>query len=169
MYRLPAPSRATSTGLMRLAALAGPPSPSREVVPPATVVMMPPVVTLRTRPADASAMYKVPELSTTMPCGLCSVAEVAGPPSPMLLLGAPPAYVVMMPAETLRILPLYESEIYISPLGAKATCDGPNNSADVAGPLSPTPPGWFSVPATMWACPVLADTIQTTAWPTSGM
>src|SRR3990167_5951120 len=49
-YRLPAESTATEYGLFKFALVAGPPSPlPPDVPPPATVVIVPPGVTLRIR------------------------------------------------------------------------------------------------------------------------
>ena len=58
MWRLPEPSNATPTGILSLAAVAAPPSPSKPLVPdPATVEMIPvEASTLRTRWLKESAM-----------------------------------------------------------------------------------------------------------------
>src|SRR4051812_41175573 len=79
------------------ASLAGHPSPTKFVavgqmvgaellptaMPPAKVVMMPCVSTLRTQPA-VSVMYRFPRLSVAIPVGFenCTAAAVAGPLSP---------------------------------------------------------------------------------------
>src|SRR5438309_2445303 len=88
MYKLPARSTATAAGGDNTALAAGPPSPSgkQKIWPaqlmPATVVMVPPGETLRTRELLVSAMNTLPAASTATPAGFASCALVAGPPSP---------------------------------------------------------------------------------------
>ena len=53
---LPAPSTATPVGDLSWAAVAGPPSPPKPNLMPATVVMLPEGSTLRMRSLSASAM-----------------------------------------------------------------------------------------------------------------
>jgi len=76
---------------------------------PATVVMVPPGVTLRIRMFPRSAMNRFPAASTATATGANNSADVAGPPSPEkppMPSCAPkplPATVVMMPlVDTLR-------------------------------------------------------------------
>src|ERR1017187_950223 len=84
MYRLPVESAFTPWGLANCALVAGPPSPEKPGDPvPATLVIVPSGATLRMRWFQQSAMYKLPALSTAMPCGLpLNWALVPGPPSP---------------------------------------------------------------------------------------
>ena len=86
MNTFPEASTATDRGLDRVAAVAGPPSPVDPKVPlPANVVMMP-VVRLTARMAllSRSAMYRtVPALFSASPHGVASLADVAGPLSPL--------------------------------------------------------------------------------------
>jgi hypothetical protein len=93
-------STATSTGFCKVAEVAGPPS-SMELSTsvPATVVIVPFDHTLRMRWLKASAMKMLPVVeSTATPSGLCKVAEVAGPPSPLKPPDVPlPAQVMMVP------------------------------------------------------------------------
>jgi hypothetical protein len=65
---------------------------------PATVVITPAGLTLRTRWLKASAMYRLPAASTAMPRGLLSWANVAWPVSPEKPATPVPATVVITPA-----------------------------------------------------------------------
>jgi hypothetical protein len=99
---LPALSTATLDGV-RIALVAGPPSASANVPPPATVVMIPLAETFRTRKLFVSAMNRLPAPSTATLHGH-SCALVAGPPSPEKPRVPLPATVVMIPSgETRRI------------------------------------------------------------------
>ena len=86
MNKFPEASTATDRGLDNPAAVAGPLSPVDPKVPvPATVVMIP-VVRLTARMALLllSAMYRtVPALFSASPHGVASLADVAGPLSPL--------------------------------------------------------------------------------------
>jgi len=65
------------------ARVAGPPSPEKSKDPlPATVVITPSTLTLRTRPLFMSAMYRLPAVSRASPSGVFKEAAIAGPPSP---------------------------------------------------------------------------------------
>ena len=109
MNRLPTPSTATPAGKNSRAAVAGPPSPLKPLLPvPATVVMTPAVSTLRIRWFHVSAMKRLPAPSTATSAGKNSRAAVAGLPSPLNPWLPKPATVVMTPAEsTLRTRALY--------------------------------------------------------------
>src|SRR5215467_4325585 len=104
MYRLPSGPTATPTGVFRLAAVAGPPSPQGAVAlahvcpVPATVVMTPSAPTRRIRSLPASAMYRLPSGPSATPLGKISVAAVAGPPSPLDPWVPVPATVVRTPS-----------------------------------------------------------------------
>src|ERR1035438_4704547 len=114
---LPLESTATPVGSYNWAAVAGPPSPPKPPyggkpgpkigivpvggAPPATVAITPFVETLRTRLLEESAMYRLPAESTATALGLYRLALVAGPPSPREV--PPPATVVMIPLDTLRM------------------------------------------------------------------
>src|ERR1035441_9336094 len=92
MNRLPAPSTATPSGGEIAAEVAGPPSPLKSEVPfPATVLIVPAGVTIRTRLFHQSAMNRFPAPSTAMPWGELNSAEAAGPPSPLKPLVPLPA------------------------------------------------------------------------------
>src|SRR5579862_1668237 len=146
MYRLPAPSNASAHGAFRTALVAGPPSPfPLKGPPPAAVVMVPEVSTLRTRLPANSAMKRLPWRSMATAMGSTSPALVAGPPSPVLSLFPFPATVRIIPWEsTIRTrwfdksamyrLPLLSTPIPRCPLNPQA------NSALVAGPPSPANP-----------------------------
>jgi hypothetical protein len=68
MNRLPAPSTAIPCGWSSLPLMAGPPSPEYPATPlPATVVMAPAGFTMRIRLLPASAMKRLPALSTATP------------------------------------------------------------------------------------------------------
>jgi hypothetical protein len=83
MYMLPLASNAMPAGMSNFADVAAPPSPENPAAPvPATVEIVPPVVTLRTRLLLLSAMYRLPLLSNARPHGRFSFAYVAAPPSP---------------------------------------------------------------------------------------
>src|SRR5438105_13617107 len=120
---IPAGSTHTPSGALRLAAIAGPPSPAYAAVPlPATVVMIPGVpvgtpggraATLRIRWFPVSAMYRLPAPSAAAPCGNESCAVVAGPPSPLYAAPPAPAKKVTVPAGvSLRIRLDWRSTIY---------------------------------------------------------
>ena len=64
---------------------------------PATVLITPLGVTLRTRLFAVSAIYQLPAESTAMPEGELSWAEVAGPPSPLKSGGVPLPPIVITP------------------------------------------------------------------------
>ena len=105
---------ATSPGLFSFAAVAAPPSPLpvSGKPPPASVTMMPVVVTWRMVLLPSSAIRKLPSARTATALGELSCAASAGPLSPTMP-GAPfPATVVMTPAEeTLRTRLLARSAI----------------------------------------------------------
>ena len=104
MYRLPFVSTTASIGLLRVAAVAGPPSPVYPVVPvPATVLMIPDVFTFLTQLKLWSTIYRLPVLSSARPYTVPIVAAVAGPPSPVYENTPVPAIVVIKPdGSTLR-------------------------------------------------------------------
>ena len=143
---MPAPSTATPA-VSSAALVAGPPSPEEpcKVPPPATLVMIPLVETLRMWLLPRSAMNRLPAPSTATPSGQFSCALVAGPPLPEKP-GVPlPATVAMMPlGKTLRMRLLPVSAINRLPVLSTATAAGPGkqhtrscNRALVAGPPSP--------------------------------
>ena len=83
MYKLPLASSARPNGPDSCAAVAAAPSPVYPaVLLPATVLMMPAVVTLRTTLFPQSAMYTLPAASDAMQAISLISAAVAGPPSP---------------------------------------------------------------------------------------
>src|ERR1035438_1763192 len=101
IYTFPAESTATLLGTLRTAAEPGPLSPPNPVWPfPATVVMVPDGVTLRTRLAVGSAMYRLAEETTATDEGLSRRDWMDGPPSPTEV--TVPANVVMAPPTTNR-------------------------------------------------------------------
>ena len=78
--------------------MADPPSPENPARPfPATVEMIPLVSTIRIRLLPASAIYNLPDLSTTMLIGRFSLALVAKPKSPEYPEIPFPATVVITP------------------------------------------------------------------------
>src|SRR5215471_8384211 len=94
MYIFPAASTAIPEGAARLALVASAPSPSAQHdPPPATVVMVPAVETLRI--AFPSAMYMFPAESKVNPSGVRE-ADAACPPSPFPVDGFPPPATVLM-------------------------------------------------------------------------
>ena len=98
----PSVSSASASGVSNVAAVAGPPSPLNPVAPVPAIVVIVPVVaaTKRMRFPPVSATYRLPAPSTATPCGECSRAAVAGPPSPVEPDVPLPATVVMMPVPT---------------------------------------------------------------------
>src|SRR5262245_46499356 len=91
---------ATAYGNVRLAAVAGPPSPlvkTLGVPVPATVLITPLGETHRTRCASQSAIRKPPSGVVASPLAPLSCAAVAGPPSPALPCTPVPTTVVMIP------------------------------------------------------------------------
>src|ERR1039457_3865884 len=153
MKRLPALSTATSLGWFSSAAVAGPPSPLKPAVPlPATVLIVPAAVTFRMRLLP-SAMKRLPALSTAMPAGWNSSAEVAGPPSPLKPAVPLPATVLIVPAAvTFRMRLLVSSAMKRLPALSTATPSGSRSSAEVAGPPSPLKPR-VPLPATVLIAP----------------
>src|SRR5437879_912561 len=99
MYTLYPLSTASPDGEESDALMAGPPSPSPCVPPPAKVVIVPPLDTVRTRLFEESEMYRLPELSTANPEGLLSCALIAWPPSPEYENEPLPAIVVITPPD----------------------------------------------------------------------
>src|SRR5262245_33613459 len=108
------PVTPSPVGAHSLALVAGPPLPENlqnrspsllppEYIVPAKVVMVPAVETLRTTLLPVSEKYRFPELSTTMLVGPLSLAELAGPPSPLYPNWLFPATVVTVPFTTFRI------------------------------------------------------------------
>src|SRR5581483_103065 len=86
-------STARPSGKSRLAAVAAPPSPqavvgfAQTLPAPATVEMFCVVAsTVRILLSFASAMYRLPALSSASPSGRFSEAWVAGPPAPPTLV-----------------------------------------------------------------------------------
>ena len=154
MKRLPAPSSATPLGPLKLALVAGLPSPLNLRVPlPATVVMIPEGSTLRMRWLARSAMKKLPLPSTATPLGKAKPALVAGAPSPLKPEMPLPATVVMMPeVSTLRMRLLFRSAMKRLPAPSTATPVGKAKLALVAGPPSPLNPE-MPMPATTVNCP----------------
>src|ERR1700757_221154 len=95
MYRLPALSTATPTGLLRLALVAGPPSPENPCVPlPATTVRIPAAVTFTTVPFDATYRFPDPSIATDPYGAIGAVVATSVAPGP------PPANVVIICAPT---------------------------------------------------------------------
>ena len=79
--------------------VAKPPSPVSPANPvPATVVIIPPVVILRTRRLITSVRKRFPLLSQTSPLTLLISADVAGPLSPLKPKAPVPQTVAMSPA-----------------------------------------------------------------------
>ena len=109
MKRLPEPSTATPVGVLKLALVAGPPSPLKPLTPfPATVVMTPVSAATRLmRPLAQSAMSTLPPPSTATPRGYDKLALVAGSLSPLKPPYGPPkpfpATVVMTPVAIVRV------------------------------------------------------------------
>ena len=103
---------------------------------PATVLMMPSTPTSR-RPAFVeSAINRFPYESTAIPVGPLSVAEVAGPPSPVYPAVPVPATVVMLPSRvTFRTMLFPVSAIYKAPEESTARPCGLFNGCDVAIPV----------------------------------
>src|SRR5580700_8315224 len=143
MYRLPAESAATLSGLHNWALVAGPLSPLKAQVPvPATVVIAP-FEALRTRLLPVSAKYGLPAESTpTLKLwkALFNWALVAGPLSPLKPAVPFPATVVITPFETLRMRWFDASAMYTLPEESTATPCGSLTWALAAGPLSPLNP-----------------------------
>src|SRR6185436_7959751 len=82
MYMFPDPSVHTATGLLSCAADAAPPSPEKPVVDiPANVLMIPEVLTIRTRRPSAH-IYILPAASTATADGEPRPAVTAAVPSP---------------------------------------------------------------------------------------
>src|SRR5262245_53474874 len=80
------------------AAIAEPPSPEKPGSPfPATVVMIPPGLTRRTRSLAISAKNCSPAAPAARPMGRCRHAWVAGPPSPEKPAWPVPARVTIVP------------------------------------------------------------------------
>ena len=98
MNRLPEPSTATPLGQLRLAPVAGPPSPENRLLPFPAIVVMTPVAasTRRMRLLPWSPMNRLPEPSTATPIGPLRLALVAGPRSPWNRSSPPPATVVIV-------------------------------------------------------------------------
>jgi hypothetical protein len=99
-------------------------------------------------------MLPVLEAKAT-PYGLCKVAEVAGPPSPLKPPDVPlPAQVMMVPfGHTWRMRWFLESAIKMLPVvESTATPYGLCKAADVASPPSPLMP-YEPVPATVVIVP----------------
>src|SRR6516165_9706379 len=170
MYRLPAESTATLSGLDNLALIAGPLSPLKPAVPfPATVVMTP-FETLRTRLLPESAMYRLPAESTPtlkLVEAKFNWALVAGPLSPLKPAVPFPATVVITPFETSRMRLLPESAMYTLPAESTPTLKlwkSLFNWALVAGPLSPLKPA-VPLPATVVITPL--ETLRMTWLPST--
>ena len=130
---------------MSCAAVAGLPSPLKMAVPvPATVVIVPPALTLRMRWLLVSAMKRLPEPSTATPWGPLSCAADAGPLSPPKPWPLVPATVVIVPsASTLRMRWLLVSAMKrlpepstATPCGSVELCRGcrPGVPAEAVGP-----------------------------------
>ena len=100
--------------------MAGPPSPLKPRVPFPAAVEITPFATLRMRLFCQSAMYRVPAVSTAMPCGSFNWALVAGPLSPLKPRVPFPATVVITPFESLRTRMLPESTMYRLPAESTA-------------------------------------------------
>jgi hypothetical protein len=89
----------------------------------------------------ASQIKILPAASTFTSLGLFSVAEIAGPPSPLYEPSALPAMVDIMPdVLIIRIRLLSASAIYMFPEASTAEPFGWFNVADVAAPPSPLYP-----------------------------
>ncbi len=102
-YRFPAASKASPCTFVNTAFVAGIPSTvGPKKPPPAIVLIVPPVSTLRTRPAEP--MKRFPAPSTVRAKGEGTPALVAGPPSPETGVLLPmPATVVMVPLGSTRL------------------------------------------------------------------
>src|ERR1700687_1916130 len=103
MNRLPdafsaTPDTRLGIARLKLALVAGPPSPLKPGVPlPATAVMIPVVASTRQiRLASVSAMDKLPEVSSPTTVGQYNLASVAGPPPPHRSPSIPPPATVVM-------------------------------------------------------------------------
>ena len=139
MYTFPAASTATALMLTNQALVGGPPSPFPCPMlwpPPASVLMIPAVLTLRIFAPPVSAMYRLPAASTATHVGVMP-ALVAGPPSPRAS-GLPlPATVVMIPlVSTLRMCVALSAK-YRFPARSTVRPCGSASFALVAGPPSP--------------------------------
>ena len=85
-------------GVLSWAERAGPPSPPEPATPvPATRLIAPAGVTLRTSWLPNSAMKTFPVESMSTPAGCDSSADAAGPPFPELPATPVPASVVIVP------------------------------------------------------------------------
>jgi hypothetical protein len=94
----PSAVAATPRGELSWAAVAAPPSPADPPVPvPATVVIVPPGDTRRTRWLPRSAIRKPPSAVAATPAGEVSWAAVAALPSPADPAVPVPATVVIVP------------------------------------------------------------------------
>ena len=130
------------------------PSPEKPRAPlPATVVMFPSGLILRTRSLPLSARKRLPNLSSVNPFGFSSDELLAGPPSPANLKNPLPAVVVILPSRpTLRMRALPLSAITRFPTASTPTAPGEFREAPVAGPPSPEKPS-TPLPATVVIMP----------------
>src|SRR5262245_18527281 len=156
MRKPPSAVAATPTGSPSPAAVALPPSPEKPRVPlPATVVILPPDVTRRTRWSSTSVTRKPPSGVAATAIGVSSSAAVAGPPSPGPAKSNLPlrAAVVIVPAgDTRRTRELPLSAMRNPPSALTATPNGRASWAAEAGPPSPRIPSVPS-PATVVIVP----------------
>ena len=111
-------------GASSCAVVAGSPSPPKPTVVPATVVMMPPASTRRTRLLPVSAISRLPSEAIATSRGRLRRAAVARPPSPANPVTLP-ATVVIAPfgaIRRMRLLPV--SATYTVPSDATAVSPG---------------------------------------------
>ncbi len=103
--------------------------------------------------------------------GSLSWAAVAGPPLPSTPVSPVPAMVVMTPvaASTRRILSLPESAMSRFQLASKTMPFGPSRWAALAGPPSPSSPGFPPSPTTVVMMPLAWSTLRITSLAESAM
>ena len=164
MNRSPAALSAKPVGVVRLALVAGPPSPRRPVAPvPATVVMTPvPASIRRTRLLAESVKSRLPPPSTSIALGSDdSPALVAGSPSPLKPSTPVPASVEMSPVllVTMRTR-LASSASSRLPRASSARAQGERTVAFTAPPPSPWKPR-VPLPTSVVTAPVPAASCTT--------
>src|SRR5271170_1938324 len=141
-YILPSGVTTTPTGVAKLAASAGPPSPENPNVPlpaNAVIILLAPS-TRRIRLLPESEIKKLPAPFSETRSGEFRVALVATPPSPVFPAAPVPAIVVIMrgvPVSILRITLLSVSATYRLPAASMSRPSGQSKLALTAGPPSP--------------------------------
>src|SRR2546430_4858660 len=113
--------------------------------------MLPAGSTFRSNRLPESPMYRSPVESTAIPVGVLIEAVVAGIPSAGDV--PPPATVVILRLEILRIRLLPESETKRLPLESKARASGLQSRASLGSPPSPEKPHPPGVPANVLIMP----------------